>query len=106
MVVCGGDAAISQITLNTFKQHGECLHERNPKTLFFKLITILKIKFAPGSAFADHCTCASKNRIYSVNKLSRGETICPPDDRGGSASMRGRIRSPHSSGGLTYALRA
>jgi len=78
MVVCGGDAAISQITLNTFKQHGECLHERNPKTLFFKLITILKIKFAPGSAFADHCTCASKNRIYSVNKLSRGETICPP----------------------------
>jgi len=78
MVVCGGDAAISQITLNTFKQHGKCLHERNPKTLFFKLITILKIKFAPGSAFADHCTCASKNRIYSVNKLSRGETICPP----------------------------
>ena len=43
-----------------FKQHGECLHERNLKTLFFKLITILKIKFAPGSAFADHCTCASK----------------------------------------------
>jgi len=56
MVVCGGDAAISQITLNTFKQHGECLHERNPKTLFFKLTTIFKIKFAPGSAFADHCT--------------------------------------------------
>ena len=31
-------------------------------------------------------------------KLSRGETMCPAD-RGGSTSVRGRIRSPHSSGG-------
>jgi len=34
--------------------------------------------------------------ISWINKLSRGETICP----GGSASVRGRIHSPHSSGGL------
>jgi len=32
-------------------------------------------------------------------KLSRAETICPAD-RGGSTSVRGQIRSPHSSGGL------
>ena len=31
------------------------------------------------------------------NKLSRAEAICPPADRGGSTSVRGRIRSPHSS---------
>jgi len=36
-----------------------------------------------------------------VNKLSRGETICtPPADRGGSASVRERIHSLHSFGGL------
>jgi len=33
----------------------------------------------------------------------RGETICPPGDgsstRGGSTSVRGRVRSPHISGG-------
>ena len=30
----------------------------------------------------------------------------PPTDRGGSTSVRGRIHSPHSSGGLAQALRA
>jgi len=46
----------------------------------------------------------------SNNKLSSpgGETICPPpmalrsNNRGGSTSVRGRVRSPHISGGRRW----
>ena len=40
-------------------------------------------------------------RKPNTNKLSHSETICPPpDDHGRSKSVRGWIRSPHSSSGL------
>ena len=44
--------------------------------------------------------------LLSGQSSSHGETICPSADRGGSTSVRGRIRSPHSPGGLAVALRA
>jgi len=44
--------------------------------------------------------------LLSGQSSSHGETICPSADRGGSTSVRGRIRSPHMPGSLAVALRA